>query len=246
MSSSINMEVVQGLSNSYVEYIEEVNGIISNMFEELVELMNEQRYEPLYNSAKSFDNTYNEEVKKKLTETVRGWAEGDNSFLSAVKKLKLGEDSVNTATNAQDNIVSAFEEKLQRSSVIADYQLSLSETLDRDVLSSKLEEICTDFKSEIDSCVDDNSNQVKSGAEDNMAIEHFVHINDLIAGGLKEFAEKALENFKDCLDEETRERFDAADQMKEQAWEEARIKTEQIMQDAIAQLDAELDSLFDD
>ncbi len=246
MANSIDMEVVERLSNSYVEYIEQVNNVIITMFNDLAEINTQERYTPLYQASRDFEQTYNENVKEKLTLNVRDWIESDKSFLSSVKKLKLGEYDENAATTAQNIILEAFEEKLQPSSVIADHPAPEHNVVKPDALSDKLEELFDNLNSSIESCVEENSAIVRAESEENMAIENFLNIDNMISTGIKVFAQTALSTFKECISEELKTRFEASEAMIEQTRSEADISANQILDDALNKLTSDIESQFDD
>lgn len=247
MSTAFNMEKIENLAGTYEEYMGKVNEIMTDVFNGLLEIMNEQKYAPLYEAAAELEDTYNENVLQTLVQYANEWSGGGSSFVEIVKRNKLGDYSEGIAQNAQDRIVTAVQNQLKQSDTLGDKRtLQEAANYDAEILAGKLEEWAGRLQTSIEEAVEDFSARVQTGSEDNEAVAAFVHIDTMIGEGLKEFAKNAIEQLKSKFSEEVKQRMNDTAQQTSDLKGTAAAKAAQLNNEALQKAVSKFTSLFED
>lgn len=225
------------------DYVEEVTKKVNDIFEKFNDCINENTYKVLYDSAKLLEENYNEKVLENIKSSIKEWADGDGSYVSQVKRWKMGDDAIESAQRQQDDIVEKID-SISDIVVISENTQDFSQShFDPEIVKVNLEDI-VEFSKGLEEIVEDKVSELKKLGEENSTIRVIIAVAVTYGKSISTFVQTTTEMASNIISENFERIFSENEEAEEVSKEESEKKVQE-MEECSKNLDAIFESLFE-
>lgn len=181
-----------------IEFVDEVQAEVTNIFEELEECNKENRYKLLNDISIKLQNEYNNSIIADLKIFINNnWIDTEYSFLSYCKRNLVGEDTENLAKRQEDYL----KDKVNNIREVDIVKILNDQTIyERHDITKRLIEIEANTK-KLENIYEDKKNEFVSLKNENEAIDMIEPIIVRYAGAISIFIEKCSIHINEIMDD---------------------------------------------
>lgn len=183
------------------EYVEEVQEVVEEIFDKLREFIEEKPYKPLYQTAKSLEEVYNEQVLQEIKKAISEWAEGSGSYVGMTERFRMGEEAKEQAQMQQDQIVEKINE-LPLIMAIADSRPDFTQTvMDEGSIKERLQEI-SKYSNKLQEIAEDKNTILEHLREENESVATIITVGITFGNSIANFITIVTNRISDFMSEE--------------------------------------------